>query len=228
MARVLVIEDDVRLARVIGDWLEAEEHVVEIATSGPAALDRLAGGTYDFLILDWGLPGLSGLDVCKDYRSKGGTAAILILTGKKEIENKEEGLDAGADDYLTKPFHMRELSARMRALLRRSREIKQTVIQIGDLILDSVSKRVTRDGREIQLMPKEYALLEFFMQHPNEVFNSDTILDRVWSTDSDAAPDTVRVHITKLRSKIDKEGSPSLIRTLHRQGYKLEPPASSS
>lgn len=224
MARVLVVEDDLRLARVIEDWLAAEDHSVELVASGPAALERLSLNEYDILILDWALPGLTGLDVCKQYRSSGGTAAILILTGKQEIERKEEGLDAGADDYLTKPFHMRELSARMRALLRRSRQIRQTVIQIGDLVLDAVRKKVTKAGRELRLMPREYALLEFFMQHPNEVFSSDTILDKVWSESSDAAPDTVRVHITKLRSKIDSDGAPSLIKTLHRQGYKLEPP----
>lgn len=228
MPKVLIVEDDVRLARVIDDWLTGESYAVDHVTSGPAALERLTSTQYDVLILDWQVPGLTGLEVCKEYRASGGTGVVLMLTGKKEISNKEEGLDSGADDYVTKPFHMRELSARLRALMRRSREIKTNVIKIGDLVLDSVSHRVTKGEKELQLMPREYALLEFFMRNPGKVFSADTILDKVWSNYSEASPDTVRVHITKLRSKIDSDGQESLIKTLHRVGYKFEKPAGSS
>lgn len=225
MPKVLIVEDDDRLARVIDDWLTGENYAVDHVSSGPAALERLSSTQYDVLILDWQVPGLTGLEVCKEYRANGGTGVVLMLTGKKEVANKEEGLDSGADDYVTKPFHMRELSARLRALMRRSREIKTNVIKIGDLVLDSVSHRVTKGDKELQLMPREYALLEFFMRNPGKVFSSDAILDKVWSNYSEASPDTVRVHITKLRSKIDSEGQESLIKTLHRVGYKLEKPA---
>ena len=228
MPKVLIVEDDVRLARVIDDWLTGESYAVDHVTSGPAALERLTSTQYDVLILDWQVPGLTGLEVCKEYRANGGTGVVLMLTGKKEVANKEEGLDSGADDYVTKPFHMRELSARLRALMRRSREIKTNVIKIGNLVLDSVSHRVTKSDKELQLMPREYALLEFFMRNPGKVFSADTILDKVWSNYSEASPDTVRVHITKLRSKIDTDGQDSLIKTLHRVGYKFERPAGSN
>lgn len=228
MPKVLIVEDDVRLARVIDDWLTAESYAVDHVASGPAALEKLTDNQYDVLILDWQVPGLTGLDVCKEYRANGGAGIVLMLTGKKEIQNKEEGLDSGADDYVTKPFHMRELSARLRALMRRSREIKTNVIKIADLELDSVSHRVRKGDKELTLMPREYALLEFFMRNPGKVFSADNILDKVWSNYSEASPDTVRVHITKLRSKIDADGQESLIKTLHRVGYKFEKPASSA
>ncbi len=228
MPKVLIVEDDVRLARVIDDWLTGESYAVEHVASGPAAMERLKSTQYDVLILDWQVPGMTGLEVCKEYRANGGAGVVLMLTGKKEIANKEEGLDSGADDYVTKPFHMRELSARLRALMRRSREIKTNVIKIGDLELDSVSHVVTKGDKQLSLMPREYALLEFFMRNPGKVFSADTILDKVWSNYSEASPDTVRVHITKLRSKIDTDGEESLIKTLHRVGYKFEKPGGSS
>lgn len=224
MPKVLIVEDDVRLARVIDDWLTGESYAVDHVASGPAAMERLKSTEYDVLILDWQVPGMTGLEVCKEYRANGGAGVVLMLTGKKEIANKEEGLDSGADDYVTKPFHMRELSARLRALMRRSREIKTNVIKIGDLELDSVSHVVTKGDKQLSLMPREYALLEFFMRNPGKVFSADTILDKVWSNYSEASPDTVRVHITKLRSKIDTDGEDSLIKTLHRVGYKFEKP----
>ena len=224
MPKVLIVEDDVRLASVIDDWLTSESYAVDHVTSGPAAMERLKTAQYDVLILDWQVPGMTGLEVCKEYRASGGAGVVLMLTGKKEISNKEEGLDSGADDYVTKPFHMRELSARLRALMRRSREIKTNVIRIGDIELDSISHVVTKGEKELQLMPREYALLEFFMRNPGKVFSADNILDKVWSNYSEASPDTVRVHITKLRSKIDTEGQESLIKTLHRVGYKFEKP----
>lgn len=223
MARILVVEDEVTLARVVEDWLLGEQHTVEVVHDGPMAVQKLSGNIYDVIILDWQLPGLSGLEVCKQYRSNGGSAAIIMLTGKREIIDKEQGLDSGADDYLTKPFQMRELSARLRALLRRSRKLQETVITIGNLVLDSSRRAVTKDGKEIQLMPKEYALLEFLMRHPGQVFSHDALIDGVWSEESDASPDTLRVHIKRLREKIDTKGEESIIRTLHRLGYKLEP-----
>jgi len=223
MAKILVIEDDAELSEVIQDWLTEERHVVDAVDNGAEALDRLKFYSFDLLIVDWMLPGsVSGLDVCKEFRSKGGHTPILILTGKGEIADKEVGLDSGADDYLTKPFHPKELSARIRALLRRSKQALDNVLSARDLRLDTQSHKLSRNGEEIQLLPKEFALLEFLMRHPNQVFSPEALIERVWSTESEASPDTVRVHITKLRSKIDADGEASMIRTIHRVGYKLE------
>lgn len=193
-----------------------------MVNSGTEAIERLRFDKYDVLIFDWQLPDLTGIEICKRFRSKGGNTPVLMLTGKSEIADKETGLDAGADDYLTKPFHPRELSARVRALLRRSGDVKQNVLTCGDIELDPQGFKVTKGGKEITLLPKEFALLEFFLRHPNQVFSPEALLDRVWSAESEASPDTIRVHITKLRGKIETEGQPSPIKTIHRQGYKWE------
>jgi DNA-binding response OmpR family regulator len=170
------------------------------------------------------MPGKTGVEICKEYRANGGIGVVIMLTGKTNISDKEEGLDAGADDYLTKPFHPRELSARLRALLRRPRAMKAEVFQAGDIVLEPKSCRVTKGGKEILLLPKEFALLEFLMRNPNEVFSADALLNKVWSKESENSPDTVRVHITKIRSKIDSPDQESLIKTVHRVGYKLHAP----
>lgn len=225
MSKILLVEDDKEVCDVVSDWLIDEHYTVDVVNSGSEAIERLRFDKYDVLIFDWQLPDLSGIEVCKRFRSKGGITPVLMLTGKGEIEDKEVGLDAGADDYLTKPFHPRELSARVRALLRRSGELKMNVLTCGDIVLDPQGFKVTKDGKDVSLLPKEFALLEFFLRHPNQVFSPEALLDRVWSAESEASPDTIRVHITKLRGKIDTDGQPSVIKTLHRQGYKLEPPA---
>lgn len=225
MSKILLVEDDKEVCDVVSDWLIDEHYTVDVVNSGSEAIERLRFDKYDVLIFDWQLPDLSGIEVCKRFRSKGGITPVLMLTGKGEIEDKEVGLDAGADDYLTKPFHPRELSARVRALLRRSGELKMNVLTCGDIVLDPQGFKVTKDGKDVSLLPKEFALLEFFLRHPNQVFSPEALLDRVWSAESEASPDTIRVHITKLRGKIDTDGQPSIIKTLHRQGYKLEPPA---
>jgi DNA-binding response OmpR family regulator len=224
MTRILLVDDDERLSRVVEDWLTGEAYEVELVNNGKEGWELACAKKYDVLILDWNMPGLTGLEICREYRNQGGTAVVMILTGKTAIAEKEEGLDAGADDYLTKPFHPRELSARLRALLRRPRQRQADVLKAGDVVLEPKSAKVTKAGKEIGLLPKEFALLEFLMRHPNEVFSSDDLLDRVWSKESENSPDTVRVHITKIRGKIDTDGQQSLIRTIHRVGYKLEPP----
>lgn len=222
MAKILLVEDDLEVCEVVSDWLVGEHYTIDVVNSGTEAIERLRFDKYDVLIFDWQLPDLTGIEICKRFRSKGGTTPVLMLTGKSEITDKETGLDAGADDYLTKPFHPRELSARVRALLRRSGDLKQNTLICGEIELDPQGFRVTKNGQEVALLPKEFALLEFFLRHPNQVFSPEALLDRVWSAESEASPDTIRVHITKLRGKIDNEGQPSIIKTLHRQGYKLE------
>lgn len=225
MSKILLVEDDRQLCAVITDFLHGDGHVPEVVYTGTDGLERLTFYKYDVVILDWELPGLSGPEVCKQYRSKGGKTPILMLTGKREIDDKANGLDAGADDYLTKPFHYKELGARLRALLRRNEVARQTILSAGDISLNPASRQVFKADEEISLQPKEYALLEFLLRHPSVPFSSDAIMDRVWPSESDAAPDTVRIQIMRLRNKIDSEGKESLIRTVHRVGYMLVPPA---
>ncbi len=224
MARILIVEDDRQLSCLLIDWLTGDGHVLEPVYKGTDALERLKSYEYDAVILDWVLPGLSGPEVCRQYRDEGGQAPILMLTGKDEVDEIAEGLDSGADAYLTKPFHVRDLSARLRALLRCLPPVSKTVLKAGNLTLNPVSKKVAANDRDLDLQPREFALLEFLLRHPCQPFSAQAILDRVWA-ESKAAPDTVRIHIMRLRNKIDEAGRDSMIRTIHRVGYMLVPPS---
>ncbi|MBZ0184944.1 MAG: response regulator transcription factor [Candidatus Obscuribacterales bacterium] len=221
MAKILIVEDDVDMVGMLEDWLLHEHHVVEAVTRGEDACDRLKFYFYDLIILDWQLPDLSGLEVLKTYRAAGGLSPILMLTGKNAISDKEAGLDSGADDYLTKPFNAKELSARIRALLRRPTALASNQLVFEDIVLDPQAHKVFRNGEPVDLLPKEFALLEFFMRNPGQSFNTDALLDRVWKSESDTSADTVRVTLQRLRKRIDSKGEPSLIETRHRIGYKL-------
>ncbi len=222
MAKILLVEDDPVLCGMTEDWLKHEHYSIEIATNGRDAREKIQFFEYDLFILDWELPEVTGIELCKEYRDGGGKTPILMLTGKKAIGEKEAGLDAGADDYLTKPFHMRELSARVRALLRRSSATTSNVLKAGNLEVDPTSFNVTRNGEQIHLQRKEFALLEFLMRNPNRVFSPESLLERVWASESDATVEAIRSCMKRLRQKIDVEGSASLIRTVHGVGYKLE------
>lgn len=222
MAKVLVVDDDVALANLIQDFLVAENHAVDTVHDGNDAHDRLKYYQYDIVILDWDLPKLSGVDVCKRFRQAGGVVPVVMLTGKKMLEDKIAGLDAGADDYVTKPFELGELAARIRALLRRPAAVTGHTLTVRELVLETDKMRLTRNGQEIYLVPKELALLEFLMRHPDHIFSSEALINRVWSSDSEASPDTVRTYINKLRKKLDRQGEPSYLRTVHGLGYKLE------
>lgn len=222
MSKVLLVEDDLVTCDMVRDWLEHELYTVEAAHTGEEALDLMKLYQYDIVVLDWGLPGKSGVEILSRFRADGGTTPVLILTGKRSVGEKEEGLDAGADDYLTKPFDMRELSARLRALLRRSHSPRASVLAVRNITLDPASCLVTRDGEELKLLPTEYALLEFFMRHPDRVFSTDDILNHVWKSDSEATATAVRTYITRLRKKLDVEEKVSIIKTVHGIGYKLE------
>lgn len=224
MAKILIVEDELDLAGPISDSLGRQHHVVEVVDNGSAALDRLRIYKYDLIILDWMLPGLSGRDVLAGFRSAGGTTPVLMLTARTAVEDKEAGLDAGADDYLTKPFHLKELHARVRALLRRPQGLSGKVLKVRDLCLDPIARTVSKNGQEIHLLPKEFSLLEFFMRHPNQVFSAEALMERIWESDTLALSDTIRTHIKTLRKKIDTAKQPSLISTVHGMGYKLEAP----
>lgn len=222
MAKILLVEDEHELVGVISDWLSAQNYLVDSLENGREALEQLRFNSYDLIIVDWGLPEVSGIEICRNLRSRGNFTPILMLTGRKQIAEKETGFDSGADDYLTKPFDMRELAARVRSLLRRSNPVASNILTVGDLSLEVDNHRVTRGGKEVVLKPQEFAVLEFFMRHPGQVLSADVILNRVWPTDSDTSPENLRFYISKLRGKLDVDGLPSLLKTVHRLGYKLE------
>ena len=222
MAKILLVEDDPDLANLISNILHVERHTIEAVANGQEALGRLKMFRYELVILDWMLPGLNGMEICAEFRNKGGNTPILMLTSKSSPEEKEKALDGGADDYLTKPFHPKELTARIRALLRRPQTVNAKILQIGDIVLDAKTMKVYKNEKEIHLLPKEFSLLELFLRYPNQVFSGDALLDRVWASESAASVDTVRTYIKTLRKKIDSEGSASLIRTVHGVGYCLD------
>jgi DNA-binding response OmpR family regulator len=221
MAKILLIEDELDIAKLVRDWLEAELHLVEIVDDGLVGMHRLMTHAYDLIILDLQLPGMGGIDICRQFRQRRGATPILMLTAKSTIDDKEEGFQSGADDYLTKPFHLKELAARVRVLLRRPLAEHASTLRAGAVVLDPVECKVLKNGQDVHLLPKEYRLLEFFMRHPNHVFSAEVLFDRVWESDADAALDTVRGHIMRLRTKLDTPGTPSIISTVRRLGYKL-------
>jgi DNA-binding response OmpR family regulator len=222
VAKILVVEDDKELSKMIIDWLEDDNHTAELVEDGKEGLDRLRFYEFDLAILDWELPLISGPEVCRSYRSSGGQIPVLMLTGRSDITDKLAGFDAGADDYLTKPFHPRELSVRLRALLMRPCQRLKKVLVAGELELDPQNHVVTKAGQKILLAPREFALLEFFMRHPDEPFSPDALLDRIWSSESEVSRDLVKVYIARLRQKIDADGDQSRIITVHGVGYKLQ------
>jgi DNA-binding response OmpR family regulator len=221
MAKILIVEDDMQVATTVRDWLLFEKYLVEHVETGTDALEMMRAYEYDLIILDLALPKMNGIEVCKQYRNVGGRAPILMLTGKDTVTEKEIGFDAGGDDYLTKPFHLKELSARVRALLRRPTTLNANTLKAGNLVLDCVKHTVTKDGEPVHLARMEFTFLEFLMRHPDQVFSTDKLLERVWTSDSDKSTETIRSTVKKLRNKIDTDGAPSLIQNIHGVGYKL-------
>ncbi len=222
MAKILLVEDDADLGDRIVQWLKHEHHVVELIADGQQASDCLAHWKYDLIVLDWGLPKRNGVDVLRDFRNSGGVTPVLMLTGKGKVAEKEEGLDAGADDYLTKPFDIKELSARLRALLRRVPQFTTNTIAVGPVELNVGGHTVLVNGKEIQLAPREFAMLEFFMKHVNQVVSTDTLLERVWSSESTASSETIYTCVRAVRKKLKEAGADDFIRTVHGIGYKVE------
>jgi DNA-binding response OmpR family regulator len=225
MPRILIIEDDKDVAGLVVDWLKTENYSVEIAHDGEEGTEYLKQKDYDLLILDWSLPGKSGMEICQEYRQRQGKAPILMLTGRGSIADKESGLDSGADDYLTKPFSMRELSARVRALLRRPPVVVSHLLEVGALKMDPIKHTLTKNERPITLLKRDFELLEFLMRHPGEVFSTDALLSRVWSYDQEASADAVRTAVKRLRKKLDEseDETDSAIENVRRVGYRLRP-----
>jgi len=222
MAKILLVEDDPGVVEVVVDALELNNHVVEHVDDGQEAIERLKLYDYDLVVLDWDLPSKSGIEVLRSHRQFGGTLPVLMLTGKDAVANKIEGLDSGADDYLPKPFDMAELMARVRTLLRRPSSHLPDRMEMRGITIDFKTCAVEKDGKEISLLAKEYAVLAFFMRHPGEIFNVDQLLNKVWTSESDSGEDAVRQTISRLRNKIDTDGQPSVISTVKGLGYRLE------
>jgi DNA-binding response OmpR family regulator len=221
MAKVLIVEDDKFMAQMIADALKHLHLDVQVVHDGNEGHSRLSHYEYDVVILDWDLPQMSGVEICKQYRARGGTVPVLMLTGKGAINEKETGFDAGADDYVTKPFDIRELTFRVKAMLRRNFSSSGNVLQVGELSLDSAAYLASIGEQRIDLPKSEFMLLEFFMRHPNQIFSTETLLDRVWKTDTDASAATVRQTINRLRKKIHQDGKPEFIENIYGLGYRL-------
>lgn len=218
---VLLVEDDVKLTRAMRRVLSEEGHVVDTAADGPAALSLGAADGLDLVILDVMLPGLNGFRVCRALREAGIETPVLMLTARGTVEDRVEGLDAGADDYLVKPFALTELLARMRALTRRTRGPKTSTLRAGDLELDVSRHCAIRDGKEIALTVKEFQLLEYLMRHPNQVLTRSQILDAVWQYDRAFTSNVVDTYVHYLRGKIDKDFKKKMITTVRGAGYRL-------
>ena len=222
--RILVVEDERKLARTLKRGLEVEGYAVDVVYDGATADLRLRsmGDDYDLVMLDVMLPGMDGIAVSLSARAAGVTAPILMLTAKTGVDDRVDGLDSGADDYLTKPFSFEELYARIRALLRRPREALPAELRLADLTLDPVSRRVERGGEEIRLTAKEFAILELLLRHPGRVYAKEQIERAAWDWESDAFSNVIEVHVSNLRRKIDGGRTPRLLHTVRGAGYVLK------
>jgi DNA-binding response OmpR family regulator len=219
---ILVADDEERILSVIKEGLESERHVVDIACDGAEALDKALGSVYQVIILDWTMPLQSGPEVCQILRREGCATPILLLTVKNTLEDKIAGLDAGADDYLTKPFALGELAARVRALGRRATGVPpEQVLSYSDIRMDLVTHEVSRGSHKIELTPKEFALLECFLRHSRQVLSRTQITDQVWGYDFDSFSNVVDVYIRYLRNKLEFSDSSPIIHTMRGAGYRL-------
>lgn len=226
--RVLVIEDEEKMADMLKRGLEEEGMEVNLAYDGDQGLAAGKSAGYDLIILDIGLPGRDGLEVAAELRASGVNTPLLMLTAHDATDMKVRGLDSGADDYLTKPFAFAELLARLRALQRRLKTDDTTRLQISDLILNLITRRVTRAGIEVQLTNKEFALLEYFMRHPDEILSRETLSEKVWDETFDTLTNVIDVYINYLRNKIDRNFEPKLIHTVRGVGYTFKTPSNES
>ncbi|UOQ50813.1 MULTISPECIES: response regulator [Hymenobacter] len=221
--KILLVEDEPKVASFLHKGLTEQTHAVDIATDGVTGLRLALSNPYDLLILDNLLPGLSGLEVCRQVRTQNSSVPILMLTALGETDDKIRGLDAGADDYLVKPFAFQELLARIRALVRRRHEgpTSEALLRLADLTLDPSRKLVQRAGQPIQLTAREFALLEYLLRNQGRVVSRVDILEQVWETSFDTGSNVIDVYINFLRKKVDKDFTPKLIHTLVGMGYVL-------
>ncbi len=222
--RILLVEDDSAVSSFIRRGLREEHYTVDLAPDGEKALFLAETEKYDLIILDLLLPKVGGLEVLKTLRAKRLTLPVLILTAKDRLEDKVTGLNLGADDYLTKPFKFSELLARLRALFRRRGDVVSTVLTVDDLQMDLLRHRVTRGGRELKLTGREFAILEYFLRHANQVVTRTMLSEQVWEHDFDTFSNVINVHIARLRKKVDDGFDQKLIHTVRDSGYMLKTP----
>ena len=220
--RILLVEDEPRMANVIAKGLREQAYAVDLAEDGDAALYQASINDYDLIVLDVLIPQRDGFEVCRELRSRGDTTPILMLTARAAVDDRITGFDAGADDYLTKPFSFRELVARVRALLRRDAQLRPDIYQLEDLIVDSGSHRVSRAARTIELTAKEYALLEYLVRRAGQLVSRSEIAAHVWDDSFDPFSNSIEVYMNRLRKKIDEDHSIKLLHTRRGEGYILE------
>ncbi len=227
MAKILLIEDEADTAEAITDCLQFANYTVEWVDTAPEGLQRLFIYDYDLVVLDWNIKAESGLELCADYRRRGGIVPILFVTARDAVQDRVAGLDTGADDYLTKPFSLDELLARVGAILRRPRIAKIfDILQVGNLTLDRKCGLAKVGDKEIVLHAKELALLDFFMRNENQFFTAEELLNRLWSSESDSTEQAVRKCVGRLRQKLDSELEPGYIVNVKNLGYKVSKPDS--
>lgn len=222
--RLLVVEDEQKVARFIRRGLEEEGYAVDVASDGETGLAMGLDHVHDLIVLDIQLPKLDGLRVLRELRQAGVSTPVLLLTVRANVEDKVLGLDAGADDYLTKPFAFQELVARVRALLRRRAETAPPVLEVADLRLDPAQRMVVRGNQKIDLTPREFALLDYFMRHPGRVLTRTMIAEHVWDYSFDPTTNVIDVYVNYLRKKIDADRQPKLLQTVRGVGYVLRVP----
>jgi len=222
--RILVVDDDRRLCNIIRRGLVEEAHAVDVAYDGEEGSYYAEVNSYDLIILDIMMPKKDGVELCQELRSQNINTPILILTAKDAVEDRVKGLDAGADDYLVKPFAFNELLARVRALLRREAVTKSPELKAGDLVLNTLTREVWRGPKSIELTTKEYVILEYFMRHPNVVVTRTMLEEHAWDYNFDSLSNLVDVYIRRLRRKIDTDREKSVIQTVRGAGYRLKVP----
>lgn len=219
LMRILVVEDEHKIANSIKKGLEQENYTVDVAYDGTKGYDLASTEEYDLIILDIMLPGMTGIEICKKLRTDNIHTPILVLTARGQLEDKVEGLDSGADDYLTKPFAFAELVARVRALVRRPKVTTSPVLQAGKLTLDTKTFDVKLKGKQIFLSNKEYTLLEYLMRHKGHIVTKEQIINNVWNYDANVLPNSVEVYIKHLRNKLKNQ---ALIKTMRGFGYRID------
>jgi two-component system OmpR family response regulator len=220
--RVLVVDDEAKLANLLQRRLRREGIGVDVASSGEAALERAMATAYDAIVLDLMLPGVDGFETCRRLRAEGVWSPTLMLTARNDVEDRVRGLDSGADDYLTKPFSLEELLARLRALTRRGAPPRPTVLEVGDLSLDPASRRAWRGEVELRLTSREFSLLETFMRRPGEVLSRFDLLEHVWDQSYENRSNVIEVYVGYLRDKLDRPFNRRSLETVRGMGYRLQ------
>lgn len=222
--KILIIEDDERIANPVREELQYQKYVVDCSFDGAHGLEMALLGQYDIIILDLMLPKMSGFEICQRLREKGVSSSVLMLTARSEKQDKILGLDAGADDYLTKPFDLDELSARVRALSRRPAVLRKSVIDCGAIQIDTAECTVTCGDTQFDLTPTEYRLLVHFARYPGEIFKVEELLDKLWSQEETPGKEAIKTHVKTLRKKLAAGGVEALIETVYGFGYRLKQP----